>query len=386
MKLCKTENCTGCMACYNVCSFDAIQMQQNTLGMLHPVIQENKCKNCGQCSYVCPMLNDEPGSSPSSAWALYTKNEQEKKTCSSGGAATTFSRLIIKEGGIVYGTGFDENGIPVIKRASDQNGLEEFKGSKYVYSFPGRSYRQVENDLKLGQKCLFIGTPCQVDGLKHYLRQPYPNLITVDLICHGTPPYTYLDEYTRQLPISHDGAPLRVAFRGTHDFRFTVYGKNDTVLYSRKLEEDPYFLSFMKGLIYRQPCYHCKYAADHRVSDLTIGDFWGLGRDALNGYQGKVSVVLTNSEKGEQFFHKSVGEFIAEERTVKEAVEGNAQLNRPCAKHKDCAKFLYSYKREQNFLSAFKGTSLYPEILKNRIMNKLKYFPRRIRKMLKEKT
>lgn len=377
--LCDAEQCIGCMACYNVCNFHAIDIEKDNLGMFRPIINPNFCKNCGMCTAVCPILVNQPGNFPSSAWALYTKNEQDRKTCSSGGAATTFSRLIIKEGGIVYGTGFDENGMPVIKRASDQNGLEEFKGSKYVYSFPGRSYRQVENDLKLGQKCLFIGTPCQVDGLKHYLRQPYPNLITVDLICHGTPPYTYLDEYTRQLPISHDGAPLRVAFRGTHDYYFTVYGNNDAVLYSRKLEEDPYFLSFMKGLICRQPCYHCKYAADHRVSDLTIGDFWGLGRDALNGYQGKVSVVLTNSEKGEQFFHKSVGEFIAEERTVKEAVEGNAQLRRPALLHKDRERFVKSYISEQDFMAALRNTEIIKDTRKNRFTNMLKYVPRLIK-------
>ena len=41
-----TEKCTGCMACYNACPFNAIEIIQNEKGFYEPHIIEEKCKKC----------------------------------------------------------------------------------------------------------------------------------------------------------------------------------------------------------------------------------------------------------------------------------------------------------------------------------------------------
>ena len=62
----------------------------------------------------------------------------------------------------------------------------------------GDCFSEIKKHLMQETKVCFIGTPCQVYGLKSYLRKEYDNLVTVDLVCHGTPSpklwKKYLDE------------------------------------------------------------------------------------------------------------------------------------------------------------------------------------------------
>lgn len=373
IKLCNRDECTACMSCFNTCGFHAIEMKEDELGALIPEINEEKCKKCGKCTNACPILNPPERNAACEAIALYTKNEDDRKTCASGGVSTTFARNVIEAGGAVFGVGFSPDGTPIYKKAETMAELEEFKGSKYVYCFPGLIYQEAEKELKTGRKCLFVGTPCYVAGLLNYLGKGYSNLITVDFICHGTPPFSYLKDYITSLKIPEYS---RLSFRGKHDFYLDIYGKEGQRIYSRKYEEDEYFYSFMNGLIFRKPCRKCEFAVADRVSDITIGDFWGIAPGALEGYKGKISVALPNTQKGKEFLLKNSDSFVCEKRSYEEAIKGNTQLRRPSEIHKDCSLFDTEYKRTKSFSCAVKASAVPKETKKNRIRNTILAMPR----------
>ena len=49
----KTDKCSGCSACYNICPVNAIKMEEDIEGFKYPVIDKTLCTNCGLCEKVC---------------------------------------------------------------------------------------------------------------------------------------------------------------------------------------------------------------------------------------------------------------------------------------------------------------------------------------------
>ena len=372
------------MACSNVCSKQAIYFQPDKLGNLQPAIKENICVQCGACEKVCPQLNDSPRNSVSNVFALYTKNKEDCRNCASGGVATTLSRWFIQNQGVVCGVGFSEQGKSVLKLAQSNEELNEFRGSKYVYSEPGDIYRQVKKSIRDGTTVLFIGTPCQVDACKRVVGDS-TLLYTVGLICHGTPPYQYLQDHFKSNVQNFD-LVKSFSFRGMYDFFLCAYDREKQLLYRKAQQEDAYFTAFMEGIIHRESCYQCKYANASRVEDITIGDFWGIGKEALNRYPGKISVALCNTEKGLKLFQHVCNCFEWEERTLQEAIAGNDQLREPTKRPKNRKAFCDAYLETKNFSIAIKRTEIpkknrkailrryllaVPKMLRNQIRNRI---------------
>ena len=184
--LCAAPECTGCLACLNVCPKHAIGVTEGFLGEILPTIDEDKCVDCGLCDKICPSLNPSPMHLPMDCYAAWTKNEVDYVSATSGGMATAISKSVISKGGVVYGCA--AHGLQVKHmRCATMKDVEKLKGSKYVQSEMGDLYQALKKDVLEGLTVLFIGTPCQVAGVKNYLRQEYDNLLTVDLICHGVP-------------------------------------------------------------------------------------------------------------------------------------------------------------------------------------------------------
>lgn len=337
-QICELNKCTGCFACKNICPKGAIDVTQDLLGKTIPEINDN-CIDCGLCVKICPVNKGLDLNYPIKCYATKSLDDSDKD-CSSGGIATAFSRYVVNNNGYVYGAAFDNYELVAHKYIDSIDGLNDLKGSKYVQSYVGDTYKQVKEQLKY-KFVLYIGTPCQIAGLKSFLNKDYDNLITVDLICHGTPPVSYLKEHIKSLNINdYDN----LSFRGKYDFKLCLYDNNNLV-YQKSNEDDFYFSSFFKGLTYRDNCYDCKYAGINRVSDITIGDFWGLDEKILNdNFNGKASVVLINSKKGMKFFENVKDKMIVIERNIDEAVKGNDQLRHPSPKHKLRHKFEDEYK------------------------------------------
>lgn len=380
MNLCSSENCYSCMACVNVCPFDAVDIKTNIYGAIQPVVNEKKCKTCGLCQKVCVVKNAPKFHYPRKTIALYAKSSYDKKTCASGGAATSFGRYVISQGGCVFGaTSF--GGYPKYIKVEDEYNLDLLKGSKYVYCDPSLIYIEVKKELEIGRTCLFIGTPCFVAALQEYLNNDYKNLITIDLVCHGTPPFSYLQDHLKS-QIGDYSKVENFSFRGQNDFFLTVYDKNGKIIYKRSQYEDEYFISFMKGVMFRPICYNCQFAQSKRVSDITIGDFWNVGKDALDGYRGKISVSLLNTEKGEIVFSSCNQYFTSEEREVKEAINGNDQLRYPSKISEKSLLFSKTYVESSSLQKCYRVIGIYKSSYINRARRYVLFIPKFIRKIL----
>ena len=376
--ICDISKCLGCFACKSICPKDAISVAEDKLARTIPKVDNVKCIDCGLCSKICPVNNEKNWKDSKRCYAAYTKNDKDRNECASGGIASTFARKIFEEEGLIVGSVF-ENGILKQKLLSKNDNWEKIKGSKYVQSYTGKSYHDTKDALKNGKKVLYIGTPCQIDGLYSFLRNDYENLITVDLICHGTPPAKYLDEYCKS--VSNNHSYTDVTFRGARDWDLSIYNK-DVLLYAQNCNIDLYFTAFLEGLSYRENCYKCPYAQPKRVSDITIGDFWGIDSEIedLNHIQG-MNMVLVNTNAGEKLLKDIDGKIQLFPRKLQEAITGNTTLKEPTKKEEEYESF-WDAISDKGFFEAVKkiyGVDHRKQFLKE----KIKYLNRRVKSKIK---
>lgn len=181
------SNCCGCNACVQKCPKQCISMREDDEGFLYPYVDKTLCIECGLCEKTCPIINSKEERKPLNVFAAKNQNDEVRMQSSSGGIFTLLAENVIDEGGVVFGAGFNERWEVVHSFAENKKDLAKFRGSKYVQSKVGNSYKLAEAFLKQGRKVLYSGTPCQIAGLKQYLRKDYVNLLAVDFICHGVP-------------------------------------------------------------------------------------------------------------------------------------------------------------------------------------------------------
>lgn len=336
--LCDRDQCLGCAACADACPVGAIDFAPDYLLMKRPRVDSSRCVGCGRCNAACPVLNPPARHRAPFAYAAYSTDLAELRGSSSGGIASLLARDFIEHGGVVFGaTVF--HGYPktvAIERAEE---VDRLRGSKYVWSDPAGSYRDVQKRLNDGCRCLYIGTPCQVAALLSFLGGAHERLLTVDLVCHGTPPFGYLQQHVSAQLGSYDDVD-NVTFREESAFSLKAYGKNGVCLYQCDRYEDDYYAAFTKDVTFREPCYSCPFANADRVSDITLGDYWGLGSDALGGYAGRVSLVLPNTDRGRGVLERCNDVAVFERRSLDEAVAGNDQLRAPSERSELRSRFV----------------------------------------------
>lgn len=353
--ICLPNLCTACAACMNACQHGAITMHEDEHGYLYPKINTSTCIDCGLCKKVCPVLHPVDFNIPSGVFAVVSRDNWEHKTSASGGAASVMGRYILKNGGVVYGCAQENYKNIRHIRVSSEEELNDLKGSKYVQSDIGFCYRMVKRDLQKGRSVVFVGTPCQVAGLRAYLHRDYEQLYTIDLVCHGVAPQRMLREDVEIYNVSVEQEKLYVNFRWKAKYGIQ-YGiqlcqkdeKCSRVLKSVRYPCDAYITAFMTGLSFRENCHQCVYSGIDRVGDITVGDFWGLGafyETKINPQKG-VSLFLVNSEKGRKLFDEIKKEFVCEERTLKEAVRGNTNLRHPSPRPQNKDLFMQAFKEQ----------------------------------------
>jgi hypothetical protein len=359
------EKCSGCAACENSCGYGAITMQPNELGAIIPQIDPTKCVSCGLCVKICPQNSAPDLHKPLDCFAVTRKNPECLTGSSSGGVGAGLSELVISQGGVVCGSTFSNGRICHVV-AETKLDIEQFKGSKYVQSETGHVFGQILHYLKKDRFVLFAGTPCQVDGLLHFLRRPYDNLLTIDLICHGVPPQQYLKEHIRSVTGKDISALQKISFRQGINY-FLELTANQRRVYQKKSSEDIYLQSFCDSLISRKNCYNCQYAQTSRCADITIGDYWGIDRSELSfKTNSPISVVLINTPKGAKLWADAQHIFLCQSRPLEDAVAKNNQLRAPSRPHKDRTLF-ESWYPIVGFDNAVKKTSLFRKILRQRI-------------------
>ena len=325
MIICDDKKCTGCAACFNVCPKGCIAMTFNERNELSPTIDADKCVNCGACQRVCPVNKLVEKIPSAKCYACYAPEERDSS--SSGGIAAELAKLFISKGDCVCGAVY-ENGTVHHKIVESEEELPKLKGSKYVQSYIDDIYKQIKVKLK-DKNVLFVGTPCQVAGLRNFVGRS-DRLYCVDLICHGGTSHRYLDAI---LP-KKDG---ELSFRKNGDIAVRL--DDDVVKYSGES-----IAAFLKMMSYRECCYSCRYADTERVGDITLGDFWGI-KDFPETEKG-VSIALVNTEKGTAMFDAIKSGLYCEERQLNEALGGNPQLSRPSIPHKHRDLFMKTVNRK----------------------------------------
>lgn len=334
-KVCDYKDCTGCGLCAAQCPKKCISMEpSNQFGHLFPRIDQAICIDCGFCQKNCPAIHPVEQIPPLTAYAAWSRNDDDYKSSTSGGAASVLSQHVISKGGVVYGCAM----LPDIDvrhiRVNDVSDLYKLKGSKYVQSNVTDIYLQLHKDVKDGSLVLFIGTPCQVAAVKNMFKEQPENLILVDLICHGVPSLHMLRQHIKNVAdYSHYD---KVLFREGNGILLVVVVEGKEVyrrFFNRPRYKDFYINSFFDGYTYRDSCYSCRYACPDRASDITIGDFWRLGKsvpaDYIPEHPHGISVMLPSSDKGKKLIETISSSMNIFERSVEEAVDCNDQLRAP---------------------------------------------------------
>ena len=326
-------NCTGCALCANVCSRDAIHMEWSSEGFLIPKVNTESCINCGLCIRQCIALEERPEYTDDTAsvatWGGWNKHEATHLQSSSGGIFTALAEHVLFAGGCVFGVVWQDKYTAIFSKAETLKELAPMRGSKYTPAIPGKVYQEVLAELKTGRQVLFSGTPCQVHALKKYLRKPFDNLLTIDIVCHGAPSHLLLEKYVQETEARTGKIIDHVSFRdkpeGWLRFHVTCH-YTDGSTSSAPLDEDSYMRLFLSDKALNLVCYNCPYAHIPRQGDITLGDYWGVQNLHPDWPIDKgISAILSNSPKGtaclEQIsntleLHKEFSENILERQRV----------------------------------------------------------------------
>lgn len=403
IKIVNKQDCCGCSACVQRCPKHCITLKEDGEGFLYPHVNSDECIDCGLCEKVCPELHHGERHIPLEVYAAKNKDESIRMQSSSGGIFTLLAEKVIQEGGVVFGAAFDVNWEVMHTYAETMEGLVDFRGSKYMQSRIGTAYQDAEYFLKQGRKVLFSGSPCQIKGLKLFLRKNYDNLIAVDFICHGVPSPKVWREYLKETIARKSGKnsvlsypiPCKIGI-DTVDFRSkstgwkkysfaltlsetSVEGVKNTVLLSSVFSENPFMRAFLADLILRPSCYSCPSKSGRSGSDLTIADYWAIPQVAPEFDDDKgVSLVLVQTEKGKSFYQslKEKTTFIV--TSYQEAQGANGGFKEKTPMHPKRSRFFTEFAQSDDIIGLIDRTLRIP--LYRKLLKKVK---NGIKKMLK---
>ena len=328
-KILDKDRCTGCNACKSICPKGAITMVEDNEGFLFPVINQEKCINCGLCKKTCPILNTKNNKSFNKWYYAYNKNEQEVLSSSSGGIFSLLANSILDENGIVIGAMFDSNNKLKHVAITNEKDLSKLKGSKYLQSDLGNIFVYIKDNIK-NNKILFVGTPCQVAGLKSFIKQDYNNLYCVDLVCHGVPSPKLFYKYINELEKEKNDKVINYNFRdkstGWETYSNRISFKNKTPII--ELASNNYYMNlFLSDVVLRKSCYNCNFKLGNKYSDITLGDFWGIKKKYPKIYNKKgVSAIIINTSKGQEIFEKIKENLIFKSCYKEDIIDGNLSL------------------------------------------------------------
>ena len=336
MKLCEINECTGCMACYNVCNKKAIIKVYDKLGFCYPHVEKNLCVECGLCQKVCPVLHPINKQLPLSIYSGWSKNEDVRMNSSSGGAFTEIAKIILSQNGVVFGCILDKNFVAIHSYVENVEELSKLQRSKYVQSDIKDSYIKAKQFLIDGRKVLFSGTPCQIAGLLSFLKKSYKNLYTIDLICHGVPSPKLWEDYKKYIEHKLNFKIQEILFRqktiSWFFFRMLIKGVDSNGLlktYEGTYFKDRWLRVFLSDYFLRENCYSCKYCTPERIADFTLADWWSYRKENEedNGYKKKgVSLIFVNTEKAKTLGWEN--EMKLRKRTLDEGIDTNKSLRK----------------------------------------------------------
>lgn len=355
--------CVGCMACLNVCAQKAISSNVDEEGFFYPQVKADLCVKCGLCESVCPVLNPEISKKNSLpkpvAYAAQHKLEQVRLASTSGGMLSAIAEAVYLERGAVGGVVFTEDFLAEYIVSADPSDLEKLRTSKYFQADSRNLFSQVKSFLSEGKLVVVCGTPCQMAALKLYFKNKLDNLILVEVICAGinSPKafHAHIHSLERKFNSKVKKFRAKSKVNGWRNLACKIDFENGKTYLANGMDDD-FTRGFVSAHAFMRPsCFECKYKGFPRAADLTIGDFWGIENieNHLDDNKG-TSVVLVNSEKGQNFFEKVKPYIDCEEHSLGDAVNWNRALLNCYARPNIDLKAMYKMMERKEFCEVAK--------------------------------
>lgn len=353
--------CCGCEACVQVCAHNAISMQEDSEGFRYPIVDSELCVECGLCEKVC-QYNDMPPKHIEKKYAFggYHYNQEVRFDSTSGGAFSAIVDAYCDENYVIFGA--EARGMDVFHSyIEDKAELYKFRKSKYSQSVIDKSYKQVKTYLKEGKKVLFSGTPCQIAGLRSFLRNVnQDNLLTVEVICEGVPSPLYVRKWDKHLRKCYGCGIANIDYRytgkailqkGKWDFQQTdiELEKGKAIILDRWF--NPFWSIWLNHLMSRPSCYKCRFTTTERGADITLGDLWGvhLYCPELYGSNGGSSLVVCNTEKGKAVMEKAQKSMYGHELAFEDALRYQSPMRKCISGNPDRERFMTDLQSEMTY-------------------------------------
>jgi coenzyme F420-reducing hydrogenase beta subunit len=302
----KKKNCFGCYACINACAKHCISMFEDKEGFRYPQIDLKKCNYCGACLAACPAnkakydnnILEEPYT-----YSTYALDNEICKESSSGGIFSLLANYVLAQQGMVFGAIWGGTDYVKHTKATNTKELAPLRKSKYLQSDIGFTFREVKAELKKNKLVLYVGTPCQIAGLRTFLQKDYENLFAADLICMGVQSSTIFRRFLAEKEVEYKSKPIayyRDKSKGWAPVVFTMDFENGQSIHFQ-YETNIYNHAFKQRLICRPSCDFCPFAQRPRTGDITIGDDWfyyGTHKNDTEKLQRGMSYISANTDKG----------------------------------------------------------------------------------------
>ncbi len=378
--------CTGCQMCEDICPVEAISFFPDECGFWYPKVDYQKCVKCQKCINTCPSLNSMKNENYNNpiVFAGWAKNKNIRLSSTSGGAYYVFAKDFLEKNGIIAGCVYSKDYKSAYHTLGfDESDLIKIMGSKYFQSNSSGIYKDIKIQLSEGKKVLFCGAPCQSAALYSFVGN-HPNLYTVDFICRGVNSpkayRAYIEEQEKKANATVSKVHLKDKRKGWQSLATYMQFSNGKEYYKYRYN-DWWIKGYIQGnLFMREACHHCKYKNIPRVSDITIGDFWGIDglsdEDMFNG----VSAIILNSCKGKELLNNVKDSLVLNRMSLDDVSNGNPCLLNIAKKGKNRDNFFKDLD-EMPFSKAVKSN--YDGTFKEEIKNILKTIRKEIFKSKK---
>ena len=302
--------CMGCGACKYICTNDSIQLYNFVNEGIRPVVNTEKCSQCGDCVNVCCGINlkhdvkqwseevivelTEGWGPIIELWEGYAIDKKIRFAGSSGGVMTALALYAMEHRGM-HGTlhvRMDPSRpyLNQIVLSKNRKELQECSGSRYA---PAAVCSELKTIEEAPGPCVLLGKPCDIASarlaanIRPKLKQ---NLgLTISLFCGGTPSTRGTLEILKYLDIDAENIA---------DFRYRGHGWPGNTGASLKGNgpervEMTYYQAWAEFLTQHTPL-RCKMCPDGtgEFADLSCGDPWFRPKEERKNEEGKTLIMV----------------------------------------------------------------------------------------------
>lgn len=304
-------------------------------------------------------------------FACKNRNNSIRQTSTSGGFFSALAESILSIDGHIYGAKFDDKFNVIFDMASN-NGYEKFKGSKYPQAELHKTFKNIKYDLEQGINVLFVGTPCQVQGLTAYLNKKYENLYLVDFVCMGVASPGLWRKYLKEIAGKEKIISVKFKDKTVSWHKFHSIIETQSKVIDSLGGSNIFMKSYLTCYNLRPSCYECRFKGlNGRCSDITISDCWGIEKIEPEFDDDKgISGVYINSDKGRLIFDAC--EKIVESRKIsfEDAKTDNPYYDKKACRPLNRGKFWKYIEHGKNIEYALKRTK-YSEMNLKLILKKI---------------